>query len=545
MGVSTEQLREILVKESYVSEEDMAKAVLISKKQKSDLIDYLVSKELIDKNTISQAIAEHYKLPYANLAEEKPTKTLVKKIPKEIAEKYRVVCFSDSEGGKYATDSPGDSKWRSDLQTALSKKELKLFYTDTEQINGAFALYKNSLDTRFNQIISEQKHVAPEIFEEIINDALLYRASDIHFEPQDDNVIVRFRVDGTLQEAGRFKKDNYENILNRIKVLAQLRIDEHYSVQDGAIRFPLKDGKLDLRVSIAPTLDGEKVVLRMLAEYVKDLVLSEIGLSKEYQDKIIEAANKPFGMIVVCGPTGSGKTTTLYSIVKNINAQSINITTIEDPVEYKILGVNQIQVNSAKKITFVNGLKSIVRQDPDVILVGEIRDEKTAEISVNAALTGHLLFSTFHANDAATAIPRLIDMGVEPFLLASTLELLISQRLVRRLCTNCRYSVEVTKEQIEKGMKGIGKYFPEKCNIYGAKGCPSCNGTGYVGRIGLFEIIKMDRPLKDLILKNPDTNAIWDLAKKHGSVTMIADGVDKVQQGLTSLSEVFRVVNME
>lgn len=536
-------LQEILVSENYVSPENMAKAVDFGTKQHADPIDYLISAELIDKNTLSQAIGEYFKMSYVDLSENKPTKDMITSIPQEIAEKYRVVMFSNSDGGKYATDRPGGKELIAEIAKALGKTKVSLHYAEENQVDAALSLYKKSLDTRFSQIIEDQSHVAPEILEEIISDALLYRTSDIHFEPQEDNVVVRFRVDGILQEAGRFKKDNYENILNRIKVMSQLRIDEHFAVQDGAIRFPVKDSSVDLRVSITPTLDGEKVVLRMLAQYVKELVLSAIGLSDDLEKVIVDITKKPFGMIIVVGPTGSGKTTTLYSIIKHINDSSINITTIEDPVEYKIIGVNQIQVNEAKKITFADGLKSIVRQDPDVILVGEIRDEETAEISVNAALTGHLLFSTFHANDAATAIPRLLKMGVEPFLLASTLELILSQRLVRRLCMKCRYSVDITREEIEKKVKGAGKYFPTKTTIYEVKGCPNCNNTGYSGRVGLFEYIKVTRELKELILKNPTTDAIWDLAKSQGSQTMLPDGIDKIKQGLTSIEEVFRVVS--
>jgi type IV pilus assembly protein PilB len=541
----TNKIQEILVSESYVSADDMNNAVNYAVKHHSDPIDYLISKELINDNIISQAIGEYYKTPYINLVKNKPTKDLIEKTPREIAEKYRIVQFSRTDSNKYATDKPGDKSLVDEISKSLGKKKITLYYADKDQIESALSMYKKSLETRFSKIIDDQQRVAPEILDEIISDALMYRTSDIHFEPQADNVIIRFRVDGILQEAGRFKIEYYENLLNRIKVLSQLRIDEHFAVQDGAIRFPIKNMTIDLRVSITPTLDGEKVVLRMLAEYVKDLVLSEIGLSDEYEKVIMDAAKKPFGMIIVVGPTGSGKTTTLYSLVKQINDTAINITTIEDPVEYKIIGINQIQVNIAKNITFADGLKSIVRQDPDVILVGEIRDKETAEISVNAALTGHLLFSTFHANDAATAIPRLLEMGVEPFLLASTLELLISQRLVRRLCTNCRYSIEVTRGQIEKRVKGAGKYFPEKCDVYGVKGCSNCNNTGYIGRVGLFEFIKITREIKELILTSPSSDAIWDLAKKQGSKTMITDGIDKVRQGLTSVQEVFRVVSGE
>jgi type II secretory ATPase GspE/PulE/Tfp pilus assembly ATPase PilB-like protein len=538
----TDKIQEILVSNSYVSADDMASAIDFAQKHHTDPVDFLIAQELIDKNTLTQAIGEYYGMPYVDLRDHKPTKEMVERIPSEIAIKYRIVAFSDSDNGKYATDRPYEKESMLEIAKALGKNELSLYYADEHEIDMALSLYKKSLETRFSQIIDEKKHIAPEILEEIINDALLYRASDIHFEPQEDIVVVRFRVDGVLQEVGRFRKDNYENILNRIKILSQLRIDEHFSVQDGAIRFPIKGDVIDLRVSITPTLGGENVVLRMLAQYVKELTLSVIGLSGECKDVILKSAEKPFGMIVVTGPTGSGKTTTLYSIIKHINDTSINITTIEDPVEYKIIGVNQIQVNPAKKITFADGLKSIVRQDPDVILVGEIRDKETAEISVNAALTGHLLFSTFHANDASTSIPRLLEMGIEPFLLASTLELLVSQRLVHRLCTNCRHSLSVTREQIDGMVRGAGKYFPEECTIYEAKGCPVCGGTGYLGRIGLFEYISMTHELKSLILTSPSADLIRDLAKDQGFKPMILDGVDKVKQGLVSVKELFRVV---
>lgn len=541
--MAIENIQEILVSKNYVSAENMAKAVDFSQKRHTDPVDYLIYENLLNKYTLAQAIGEYYGMPYIDLKDHKPTKEIITKVPDDVAVKYRIVMFSDDNGGKYATDQPRNIKLISEIENVLGKTNISLYYADEQEVDAALSLYKKPLETRFIQIIEARKHVAPEILEEIINDALLYRTSDIHFEPQEDSVVVRFRVDGTLQEAGRFKKENYENILNRIKIMSQLRIDEHFTVQDGAIRFPIKDHIIDLRVSITPTLGGENVVLRMLAQYVKELTLSAIGLSNELENIIIEFAKKSFGMMIVAGPTGSGKTTTLYSVIKRINDTAINITTIEDPVEYRITGVNQIQVNPAKKITFADGLKSIVRQDPDVILVGEIRDNETAEISVNAALTGHLLFSTFHANDTATSIPRLLDMGIEPFLLASTLDLLVSQRLTRRLCTSCRYSIDIDRGQIENRIKGAGKYFPEKCTIYESKGCSVCNQTGYKGRIGLFEYIKMTRELKDLILTRPSADEIRDLAKTLGFKTMTSDGVDKVRQGLISLEELFRVVS--
>jgi type II secretory ATPase GspE/PulE/Tfp pilus assembly ATPase PilB-like protein len=540
--MAIDNIQDILVSRNYVSAENMAKAVDFSEKHHTDPIDFLIYQNLLNKNTLAQAIGEYYGMLYVDLNDHKPTKEMLAKVPIEIATKYRIIMFSEDSGGKYATDQPSIKELIPEIENALGRNKISLYYADEQEINTVLSLYKKPLETRFSQIIEASKRIAPEILEEIISDALLYRASDIHFEPQEEIVVVRFRVDGVLQEAGRFKKENYENILNRIKIMSQLRIDEHFSVQDGAIRFSINDSVTDLRVSITPTLGGETVVLRMLAQYVKELTLSAIGLSNELEKTILESAKKTFGMTIVVGPTGSGKTTTLYSVIKQINDTAINITTIEDPVEYRIIGVNQIQVNPAKKITFADGLKSIVRQDPDVILVGEIRDNETAEISVNAALTGHLLFSTFHANDTATSIPRLLDMGIEPFLLASTLDLLVSQRLIRRLCTNCRYSIDITRIQIEDKIKGAGKYFPEKCTVYESKGCSVCNETGYKGRIGLFEYLKMTRELKDLILTRPSADGIRDLAKNQGFKTMTSDGVDKVRQGLISLEELFRVV---
>lgn len=327
-----------------------------------------------------------------------------------------------------------------------------------------------------------------------------------------------------------------------MKVEAHLRIDEHQSAQDGAIRWLDANGnETDLRLSILPTLDGEKIVIRLLAKYVRGFQLVDLGLGEEDQ-KIIEAsAQKPFGMILVVGPTGSGKTTSLYALLKLVNNPTINITTIEDPVEYRIAGVNQIQVNSATGLTFAKGLRSIVRQDPDLILVGEIRDQETSEISINAALTGHLLFSTFHANDAAAAIPRLLDMGTEPFLLASTLELIIAQRLARRICENCRYSVNLQKEEINKIPSYLRNKFDEKTMIYRGKGCSACNFTGYQGRIALFEIIKTSPELQETIMGNPSSQQIWEVSRKQGARSLFEDGLEKVKTGLITLEEVFRV----
>jgi type II secretory ATPase GspE/PulE/Tfp pilus assembly ATPase PilB-like protein len=380
---------------------------------------------------------------------------------------------------------------------------------------------------------------------EIFNDAINLRASDIHFEPNEKEVIVRFRIDGMLIEAGNLPKENYENILNRIKVLSQMRIDEHYAAQDGAIRYFFDNGRVDMRVSVVPVVEGEKVVIRLLSQYVRSFSLYDLGLNSEHEKYLKTSAKKPHGMIIVTGPTGSGKTTTLYALLKFLNKPEINLTTIEDPVEYRLPGINQIQVNSNTNLTFAKGLRSIVRQDPDIILVGEIRDIETAEISVNAALTGHLLLSTFHANDAASTIPRMLDMGVEPFLLSSTLELIIGQRLVRKICENCKTSYNISKSDLKKEVPGLEKYFTKNINtLYKGKGCDVCNGTGYKGRSAIFEFLQITPELEELILKNPSSIEIKKLANKVNGATMFFDGIEKTKSGITTIDEVKRVAEV-
>jgi len=322
-----------------------------------------------------------------------------------------------------------------------------------------------------------------------------------------------------------------------------MRIDEHFVPQDGAITREVDGRKIDLRIALVPTVYGEKVAVRLLNAYVQDYTLTDIGLSEAHCQMLQDYSKKPFGMILSVGPTGSGKTTTLYALLKLLNQPNVNITTMEDPVEYKIDGINQIQVREASNLTFARGLRSIVRQDPNIILVGEIRDQETAEIAVNAALTGHLMLSTFHANDAATAIPRLIDMGVEPFLLASTMEVVIAQRLVRKICGVCRYSLPVADAiKAAEAHPDLKKYFGPGDKTYAGKGCVACSDTGYHGRMALFEFIEMTPEMRDLIITNPSTPQVEALARKQGSGSMFEDGLLKVKNGMTTVEELVRVV---
>ncbi|MCR4328491.1 MAG: GspE/PulE family protein [Patescibacteria group bacterium] len=537
-------IRELLLKESYVSEEDAQKADDFAKEHHTAFIDYLLQERLITKDLIGQAIAESLKIPYADLNSTPSTSEQVQKIPEDIAKKYRVVIFTEEDKKvMVATDNPQDENLLPEIEKLFPGKKIDIAYSIADDIDASFVHYQKPLETRFSKIIEKKGRIAPELLEEIFDDALVYHASDIHFEPRQNNVLVRFRVDGVLHEAGKIPREYYENILNRIKVQSGLRIDEHVTAQDGSLRYEKGSAVVDMRTSIVPTVEGEKVVLRVLSAYVQGFSLGDIGLSPAHQELLREAADKPFGMILVVGPTGSGKTTTLYSLLKIVNNPDVNITTIEDPVEYKVVGVNQIQVNNQTKLTFAKGLRSIVRQDPDIILVGEIRDQETAEIAVNAALTGHLLYSTFHANDAATALPRLLDMGTEPFLLASTLQVIVAQRLVRKICEHCKHSVTKSSSDFNTPqLKTSHAYFGGKsATFYEGKKCEACGYTGYLGRTAIFEFIKITPEMQDLILHSPSTKEIWKLARKEGSNTLFEDGIEKVKVGITTLEELLRV----
>jgi type II secretory ATPase GspE/PulE/Tfp pilus assembly ATPase PilB-like protein len=544
MKLDQEFIKKILLEGNYITEEDIKNSEAYSISHNVPLTDYLLMERLITMDIVGQAVAESYNLSYLDLKSSPVSKEQVNLIPEEVARKYNVVVYLEKDKKVIlATDNPLEESLISKMKEIFPDRDLEVGYALGEYIDALFVNYKKSLETRFSKILKKNEHIAPELLEEIFEDALAFRASDIHFEPQVFNVVIRFRIDGVMHEAGHIPKEYYENILNRIKVKSGLRIDEHFSTQDGALRYENKNKVIiDMRTSIAPTVEGEKVVLRLLAAYVQSLTFSDIGLSEDQKNILQKASSKPFGMILVVGPTGSGKTTTLYVLLKLLNSSDSNITTIEDPVEYKIQGINQIQVNADTNLTFSNGLRSIVRQDPDTILVGEIRDNETAEIAINAALTGHLLLSTFHANDAATAIPRLVDMGLEPFLLASTLEVIIAQRLVRKICDNCKHSITLDKNYFNNPLlKKVKSYFNDETTLYEGKGCESCGHTGFHGRTAIFEFIEVTALLKELISKKPSTLDIWKQARKDGSKSLFEDGVMKVKNGVTTLEELLRV----
>ena len=379
----------------------------------------------------------------------------------------------------------------------------------------------------------------------LVEHAHTARASDVHIEPEEKRVRVRLRIDGVLHDSFVLPKEIHSEIITRIKVLSGLRTDEHQAAQDGRFRLNLKKfGNVDVRVSIAPTYYGEDAVLRLLSEKGEKFSFETLTFSPGDRKKITNALKKPFGMILATGPTGSGKTTTLYSFIKTLNTPEVSIITIEDPIEYSIEGIDQIQVNPRTGLTFANGLRSILRQDPNVIMVGEIRDEETARIAVNAALTGHLLLSTLHTNDAPTTLPRLLDMKIEPFLIASTVNIAMGQRLVRKICANCKVKKEVTPDD----MKSLAEVLPEKIladhkEFYQGAGCDKCNKSGYQGRIGIYEVMEIDDDIRAAVVRKASAGELKDIAVKNGMTTMIEDGLKKAMTGITTVEEILRVIH--
>ncbi len=376
--------------------------------------------------------------------------------------------------------------------------------------------------------------------------AYALRTSDVHIDPEETSVRIRFRVDGQLRDAFEktpISKELHSEIIARIKVIAGLRTDEHLSPQDGRFRVTAEGvGNVDVRVSIMPTYYGENAVMRILAS-TQNFQLENLGFGPADLKRVEKAIQKPYGMILANGPTGSGKTTTLYTILRRLNRPEVSIITVEDPIEYSLQGTTQVQVNNQAGLSFASGLRSILRQDPNVIMVGEIRDTETAGIAVNAALTGHLVLSTLHTNDAATTFPRLIDMGTPPFLVASTINIVMGQRLVRQLCTNCKEKHTLSVSETES----LGELIPDLAkggrNFYAPKGCSVCNNTGYRERIGIREVLEMNDKIRELVMQRASAQAIKDAAVKNGMTTMLQDALQKASDGITSIEEVLRIIH--
>ncbi len=377
----------------------------------------------------------------------------------------------------------------------------------------------------------------------LIEHAAQMHASDIHIDPGFDSVRIRFRIDGVLSDQNSIPKSIHSEVISRIKILAGLRTDEHQAAQDGRFRIKVGEGNIDIRVSITPTYHGENAVLRLLADQAEEFTLASLGFSKINQAKILSAIKKPYGMILATGPTGSGKTTTLYTLVKILNNEESSIVTIEDPIEYAIDGIQQIGVNPRTGLTFATGLRSILRQDPNIIMVGEIRDLETAGLAVNTALTGHLLLSTVHTNDAATTLPRLLDMKIEPYLIASTINIAIGQRLVRKICPHCKVERKITAAELKSLNDALPvKKLERSAVFYEGKGCEACNFSGFKGRIGIHEVLIVDNAIREAVLRKASSAELKTIAVSQGMIPMIDDGLEKVLAGVTTISEILRML---
>ena len=380
------------------------------------------------------------------------------------------------------------------------------------------------------------------LIDALVKSAHAARASDIHLDPQAEGLKVRYRVDGVLQDAHLFPSGIQSEVISRLKILCGLRTDEHQAAQDGRFKVKIGESTIDVRASIVPTYYGENSVLRLLSDQAQWFTLDSLGFTPANQEKIMRAIERPHGMILATGPTGSGKTTTLYTLVKMLNQPGVSIITIEDPVEYSIAGINQVQVNARTELTFANGLRSMLRQDPNIIMVGEIRDIDTAGLAVNTALTGHLVLSTLHTNDAPTTLPRLLDMKVEPYLIASTVNVAIGQRLVRKICEYCKEEHTLSDTEAQS----LSEIIPPELlamhrTFWKGNGCNQCVGTGYMGRCGIHEVLEIDTPMRDAILRKATASEIRSLAMTHGMIPMIVDGFSKAAQGKTTIEEVLRM----
>ncbi len=537
-----EIIKTILIEKKIINKWKLKKAEDSIQKSGKSLLDYLVEKGEIRKIELGETVAASLNLQYANLTDNTPDADTIQKLSEEYCENFHIILMQVSEEEVHvATDRPDDPHVRNTLNEIFPKRKHVLYYSLPEDIAKALEVFRKPLETTLSELLKKKVHETPQLFQAIMNDAINFDTSDIHFEPRGEEVVVRFRVDGVLREAGRMNESLYTNLLNLLKIRSNIRTDIHLQTQDGSMRFEKDRIIYDIRVSVVPTIQGQKAVLRILASYVKVLSLQQIGLTSQYQDTLEQAASKPYGLVIVAGPTGSGKTTTLYALLKAVNKNGINITTLEDPVEYRMTAVNQIQVNNEIGLTFPVGLKAIVRQDPDVILLGEIRDGETAETAISAALTGILLFTSFHAGDAAITIPRLLDMGIEPFLLASALELIMSQRLLRKICPYCKEELEIKVSDLNNRVYKPERFFDSKTiKVFRGKGCDKCGNTGYDGRTAIFETIDMTPQMKDLIQESPSAQDVRRLALDQKSGTLFEDGLIKVMSGVTTIDELLR-----
>ena len=590
MKISDATLSKLLIRSNIATGEQLQPLLVSAKKTRKPLQDIVIENHLIDESALVKLFASYADFAFIQLDPKEIQHDALGRIPERIAKQYNAIVFKVDEDGTVhlAMDDPDDVQAVSFLEKELGT-DAKIYIATTSNILDCLELYRGDVNKELNDVIDIQREEDKTI--ETVSDAdiaedspiaqtvnllleyaIRSSASDIHIEPREEYVQVRYRIDGVLKEVNRLPRNVLNALVSRIKILSNLKIDERRVPQDGRFKIKVGGKQYALRVSTLPITDGEKIVMRVLDESNQAVTLKQLGYWGHSLSVINDAITEPNGMILVTGPTGSGKSTSLFSILSMLNTPDVNISTIEDPVEYKIPGVNQTQTNAKAGMTFASGLRALLRQDPNIIMVGEIRDGETANLGVQAALTGHLVFSTLHTNNAATALPRLLDMSIEPFLIASTVKAIVGQRLVRRLCTTCREQYTPEKEEIAEFTRlfnldeeqtfdhihklelsaieqEVGGDTPEGSDEKTVKqlwrahagGCKDCNSTGYKGRIGIYEVLGNSIPVQKLIMAGATSNEIQDKAITEGMTTMQTDGLIKALRGNTTIEEVLRV----
>ncbi len=557
MALLPPELRTILVDSGFVSEDDFKASLKTAEDLEKPVLDILIFHGIISEEALGQLIAEHLGVPYISLRSKSIPLEVLQIVPEKLARSYKMIPFLETDTQLHVAFEDPKNFEALEAVRRRTKKKILPHYVALTDLTTALNQYKKEIKKIFAEILSENvKQAGPldkediskvafdlpvvKILDTILEYAIAERTSDIHIETLHNGLAIRFRIDGRLRDIISLPKEIQPAIIARIKILCQLKIDEHRVPQDGRFKFIFDDQSLALRVSIIPSFYGENVVMRLLFESNRPLSLEEIGLTGRQLASLRANIKKPHGMILVTGPTGSGKTTTLYSVLNILNSIQVNICTVEDPIEYGIHRVNQIQVNPDTGLTFAAGMRALLRHDPNIIMVGEIRDQETAEMAIHASLTGHLVLSTLHTNDAAGAIPRLLDMGIEGFLVASTINLVVAQRLVRRLCPVCiaRY------EPDQVAVKLFAKYRPQvkHISIFKSAGCDECNNSGYKGRIGIYEVLEVTAKVRELITQKVSGDKILAQAREEGMNLMIEDGLDKASAGLTTVEEVIKAV---
>jgi type IV pilus assembly protein PilB len=569
--LSNQQLKKILEKADIMPALEFDKFAKDAAKSGKKIESYLVEKKIITANSLYESAANFFKVPFIDLKNQTVRKDILLNIPEPIASTHQIIAFAaDEKDIKIACLDPENIE----IFEFIKKKtnlEPVIYLTTPESIDEVLKQYHKSLKTEFKELANENLDTSDDnlkklaenlpivrIVDTLLEYAIFEGASDIHIEPEEKDVVARYRIDGILKTVMTLPKNVQPGIIARIKILTNLKVDEHRLPQDGRFKINAKDYKVSFRVSIIPTFDGEKIVMRLLNEKAQILSLEQLGFQPSALETIKRNISKPHGMTLVTGPTGSGKTTTLYTILNILNTPEVNIITIEDPIEYRIPRINQSQVNPKIGYTFAAGLRAFLRQDPNIIMVGEIRDQETAEIAIHAAMTGHLVLSTLHTNDAVTTLPRLSDMGIPAFLVASTTNVIIAQRLVRKICPNCIQSYKLDKQTIAElkqqlDMENImltlekkkiiieAKRGLESLLFYRGKGCKQCSNSGYKGRIGIYEALEVSDEMSELILKKASPSELKKQAEKQGMLTIVEDGFIKAKNGITTIEEIMRV----